>query len=418
MKTYPKLINSGVEWIREIPEHWDLRKVKNSDLIKIASGRFLENYEDGQFPVYGSNGIIGKADLYNVENVIAIGRVGTAGSVIRIPEKAWVTDNGLIVKTSSKINNDFLFYAFTNLDFSRFAQKTAQPLLTQTLLSQFQFCVPPIKEQEKISKFLEKNLKDIDIKISNRQKLIHLLKEKRGSLIHQVLTKGLNLSVPMNDSGIERIGKIPESWFLQKIKHNSYVKGRIGWQGLRSDEFTDDGPYLVTGTDFKNGKINWETCHHVEQWRYDQDSHIQLKENDVLITKDGTIGKVALVEQLPAPTTLNTGVMVIRPLHEKYLPEFLFWILQSQQFTEFIDIIKSGSTINHLYQESFNNFQFTLPKTLEEQQEIINYLNNEISKIEIVISKTKSQIKKLQEYSQSLIFSAVTGKIDVREAIV
>jgi len=174
----------------------------------------------------------------------------------------------------------------------------------------------------------------------------------------------------MKESSIERIGKIPKKWNLQKIKHTSYVKGRIGWQGLHSDEFTDKGPFLITGTDFKDGRINWKSCHHVEQWRYEQDPHIQLKENDVLITKDGTIGKIALIDELPDQTTLNTGVMVIRPLDNAYIPEYFFWILQSHQFMEFINTIKTGTTINHLYQETFENFQFVLPETLDEQKQI------------------------------------------------
>src|SRR4051794_39826898 len=100
----------------------------------------------------------------------------------------------------------------------------------------------------------------------------------------------------MKDSGIEWIGEIPEHWYINKIKYSSYVKGRIGWQGLRSEEFVDDGPYLVTGTDFEDGKVNWDRCYHVLKWRYDQDPYIQIKKGDLLVTKDGTIGKLAYID--------------------------------------------------------------------------------------------------------------------------
>ncbi|QUC64379.1 restriction endonuclease subunit S [Nitrosopumilus sp. K4] len=216
----------------------------------------------------------------------------------------------------------------------------------------------------------------------------------------------------MKDSGVEWIGEIPEHWDITKIKFTSYVKGRIGWQGLRSDEFTDKGPLLVTGTDFENGKINWNTCHHVDQWRYDQDPHIQLREKDILITKDGTIGKVAKVEQIPAPTTLNTGVMVIRPLKDTYLSEFIFWMLQSSIFLEFINWIKTGSTIHHLYQESFNNFQFVLPKTLEEQKQIANFLDKKTTKIDSDIQKNQRLVELLKEKRQSTINQTVTKGLD------
>ena len=115
------------------------------------------------------------------------------------------------------------------------------------------------------------------------------------------------------DSGVEWIGEIPEHWGNSKIKYNTYVKGRIGWQGLTTSEYIDEGPFLVTGTDFQQGVVDWKTCQHVSGDRYDQDEYIQLQENDLLITKDGTIGKIALAKNLQAKATLNSGVFVTRP---------------------------------------------------------------------------------------------------------
>lgn len=222
----------------------------------------------------------------------------------------------------------------------------------------------------------------------------------------------MRVRTTLKDSGIEWIGKIPKEWNLRKIKHTSYVKGRVGWQGLRSEEFTDEGPFLITGTDFENGKINWETCNHVEQWRYDQDSHIQLKENDILITKDGTIGKIALIDNLPDQTTLNSGVMVIRPLRNNYYPQFLYWVLNSEQFSEFINYIKTGTTINHLYQETFGNFQFAFPETLDEQKEILKFLNKKIPKIDLIIKNYRKMKNLLKEKKQSVLHHSVTKGID------
>ena len=87
------------------------------------------------------------------------------------------------------------------------------------------------------------------------------------------------------DSGVEWIGDVPEGWKVKKIKHSTYVKGRVGWHGLNSNDFINDGPFLVTGTDFSNGKIDWETCYHVSMENYKKDSYIQLAENDLLISK-------------------------------------------------------------------------------------------------------------------------------------
>jgi len=108
------------------------------------------------------------------------------------------------------------------------------------------------------------------------------------------------------DSGVEWIGEIPENWDLKRIKHTTYVKGRIGWKGLKSDEFLEESDsFVVTGTDFKNGKVQWKTCYQIPQERYDEDPFIQLKEGDILITKDGTIGKIAVVRKMPKIRTIS-----------------------------------------------------------------------------------------------------------------
>jgi type I restriction enzyme S subunit len=139
------------------------------------------------------------------------------------------------------------------------------------------------------------------------------------------------------DSGIKWIGEIPEGWEVNKIKNTSYVKGRIGWHGLTSEEYSDEGAYLVTGTDFKDGVIEWDDCHHVGWDRYKEDPYIHLKEDDLLITKDGTIGKIALIKILPNKATLNSGIFLVRPLNKKYIPKFMYWMLNSAVFERFFD---------------------------------------------------------------------------------
>ena len=172
------------------------------------------------------------------------------------------------------------------------------------------------------------------------------------------------------------IGTIPEDWDIIDIEKSSFLKGRIGWQGLTTKEYLSMGEFfLVTGTEFNNGSIDWYRCNYVSKKRYDQDTNIKLRKNDILVTKDGTIGKVAFVNSLPLPATLNSGVFVIRPLNESYAPKYLFYVLQSNYFKRFIETLKAGSTISHLYQYSFKNFTFPLPK-LPEQQRISKILSD------------------------------------------
>jgi len=161
-------------------------------------------------------------------------------------------------------------------------------------------------------------------------------------------------------------------------------------------EYLDTGTkMLVTGTDFNAGTVNWSSCYYVSDWRYQQDQNIQLKEGDVLVTKDGTIGKVGYVKELPIPATLNSGIFVIRPKNEAFSPKFLFYILTSRLFDDFIRAITAGSTITHLYQRDFVNFSFYAPSK-EEQVSISNILSDmdaEISALEQRLEKTR-QIKK------------------------
>jgi len=209
------------------------------------------------------------------------------------------------------------------------------------------------------------------------------------------------------ESGVEWVGDYPANWNLTRVKFESYVKGRVGWHGLKSDDFTDEGPYLVTGSDFKGPVIKWADCYHCDIDRYDQDPYIQLREGDLLITKDGTIGKVALVNGLDGKATLNSGVFVVRPFAENYTSKFYFWLLQSRVFTGFVDLNKTGSTIVHLYQDTFVNFRYAMP-SFNEQLKIGVFLDHETAKIDTLIEKQQQLIKLLKEKRQAVISHAVT----------
>lgn len=213
-------------------------------------------------------------------------------------------------------------------------------------------------------------------KLNDLEKQRKELDEKVSEVVSGILTRSsANDKYKKVKLGSKKY-EIPNHWRVANIEETSFLKGRIGWQGLTTKEYLDTGDYyLVTGTDFKDGRIAWETCHFVEKERYDQDTNIQVKYQDVLITKDGTIGKVAFIDKKPPKeATLNSGVFVLRPLGQDYLPEFMYWILQSNFFRSFINDIKAGSTISHLYQRDFNKFQFICPP-ISEQKKIVEVLN-------------------------------------------
>ena len=171
----------------------------------------------------------------------------------------------------------------------------------------------------------------------------------------------------MKPSGIAWIGNIPADWEIKKIKYIATLKGRIGWQGLTSDEYTDEGAYLITGTDFNNGGINWETCVHVPMKRWEEAKDIQIENGDLLITKDGTVGKVAIVDGLDSPCSLNSGVLRISTING-YDRRFLFWVLQSEVFwTWYLNKTAGNSTILHLYQGDFAEFNYAIPPLLNSE---------------------------------------------------
>jgi type I restriction enzyme S subunit len=217
----------------------------------------------------------------------------------------------------------------------------------------------------------------------------------------------------MKDSGIEWIGKIPDTWNVIRLKNASWLKGRIGWQGLRAEEFTDEGPFLITGTDFKNGYVNWNTCVHISEQRFNQDLAIQIKENDLLITKDGTIGKLAIAKNCPKKVSLNSGVFIIRNTGKyKYDDKFMYYLLQSREFTLWFDLSNAGnSTICHLNQEKFYNFKFAYP-SLPEQKKIADFLDGKCADIDQIRADVEKQIEILTDYKKSVITEAVTKGLD------
>lgn len=215
-------------------------------------------------------------------------------------------------------------------------------------------------------------------------------------------------ATPKKNSGIAWIGEVPASWEFQRLKYKATLAGRIGWQGLTSEEYRDEGVHLVTGTDFEDGRINWNTCVRISNERWAEATQVQLEEGDLLITKDGTVGKVAIVKDLPCKASLNSGIMVIRK-RAAISTEFLFWLLQSTVFTGWFNDVNAGaSTIAHLYQADFYNFSFYLPPELAEQEQIARALQTQVAKIDQAIDLLQQELDTLVQLKKSMIHEAVT----------
>jgi type I restriction enzyme, S subunit len=178
-------------------------------------------------------------------------------------------------------------------------------------------------------------------------------------------------------------------WAQLSIKDNAYLRGRIGWQGLRADEFVEEGPYLVTGTDFDRGRVDWSSCYHVTDERFREAVPIQLREDDLLVTKDGTIGKIAQVRDCPEKAVLNSGVFLLRCADGSFQHRFLYHVLTSHHFDKFLRQNLAGSTINHLYQYVFELFSFAAPDDKKQAKicRIFDLLDIQIEATEALIAK-------------------------------
>lgn len=151
------------------------------------------------------------------------------------------------------------------------------------------------------------------------------------------------------------------------VQDSCEVHARIGWQALTQKEHMKTGKYmLITGTDFKDNEINYSSCVFVTKERYEMDRHIILRNDDVLITKDGTIGKVAIVHNLPGPATLNSGVFVLRP-DNRFNKEYISYVFKGEPFSRFVEEVKTGVTVKHLNQANLLKFKIPVPKKKDQE---------------------------------------------------
>ena len=266
------------------------------------------------------------------------------------------------------IQNDFLF------DFA--VGKSAgslSPRVKWTHLKEFTIDIPSMTEQRKLAKVLW---------------AIYDMKDKYKKLI--VATDEL-----VKSQFIEMFGNVKEYAFLEDC---CSIHARVGWQALKKDEYMEQGEYmLITGTDFVDGRVEFSTCVYVSKERYDMDEKIQVRNGDILVTKDGTIGKVAIVEGLDMPATLNAGVFVIRP-DGRFDADFFSYLFKGPVFSEFVEAVKSGATIKHLNQGKLQKYE--IPQASMELQTEFAELYRQSDKSKFALQEA---IKDLDALSKKII---------------
>ena len=345
---------------RYIKNAWEQRKL--GDVVDVRSGKDYKHLSEGNIPVYGTGGFmlcVNQALSYD-EDAIGIGRKGTIDKPYILKAPFWTVDTLFYAIPREKVDLNFAFDVFQNIDWKKKDESTGVPSLSKTAINEIDVLVPQYDEQQPLGQFFNR----IDNLITLHQRKYDKLTNVKKSMLEKMF--------PQNGSNAPeiRFKGFTEAWEQRKLSEIATMHARIGWQNLRTSEFLDSGDYmLITGTDFIDGAVNFDTCHYVERERYEQDKHIQIRNGSILITKDGTLGKVAYIQGLTMPATLNAGVFNVEIKDENEVDNrYLFQYLKAPFLMDYVDKKATGGTIKHLNQNILVDFPVVLPHKAEQEK--------------------------------------------------
>lgn len=322
------------------------------------------------------------------KGAILISAAGTVGKTVRYNgENAYYQDSNIVwLEHNDSVSDDFLYQFYQQVTWDSLEGSTIKRLYNKNLL-ETAISLPCLEEQQIIADFLSL----VDEVIAQSEVEVANLERQKKAAMQQIFSQEIRFK---RDDGIE----YPE-WEEKLVSEICEPHARIGWQNLRTDEFLDEGEYyLVTGTDFQNGRVNFDTCHYIDKIRYEQDKNIQIKNGDILITKDGTLGKIALVENMDKAGTLNAGVFVLQNLNKEVYNIYLFQYLMAPYLLNFAFDKSTGGTIKHLNQGILVQFPIPIP-CLEEQQKIADFL----TAFDDAIRYAKQELAKWKELKKGLL---------------
>lgn len=431
---YPTYKDSGVEWLGEIPEHWENWKISHA-FQKIGSGTTPStnryDYYDGDVPWINTSElreniitdtsvkITNKAlldnsvlNLYSPGTLLiamygaTIGRLGILGITACTNQACCALANPILLDTK------FVFYWLwmRRNELIILSSGGGQPNINQEKIRSIKIPAPPLHEQQKIAEFLDQETSKIDKLITKKERLIELLKEKRTALISHAVTKGLNRDVPMKDSGVEWLGAIPEHWELRHLRR--IVKKFVDYRGATPEKVSNGIP-LITARNIKNAAIDFSLSQEfIKEEDYDNWMVRGFPEKgDVVVTTEAPLGESAQI--IDTNIALAQRVILLKAQKNKITNEYLKYHFVSTFGQGELWSKGTGSTAIGIKASHFKGTLVLVPR-LEEQQKIAQFLDRETSKIDNLITKTRTSIDHLKEYRTALISAAVTGKIDVR----
>ena len=431
MKRYDSYKNSGVEWIGEVPEHWEVCKIKRLSVVKRgASPRPIENpiyFDDnGQYAwVRISDVTDSKKYLYSTTQKLSklgaslsvkmhsgeifLSIAGTVGKPIITKIDCCIHD-GFVWFPNLKLEPEFLYYVFmSGRPYLGLGKLGTQLNLNTETVGYISIPIPEGKEIIEIVSYLDSRCGEVDKVISTQEKRISLLQELKQSIITHAVTKGLNPDVKMKDSGIEWIGEVPEHWEICKIKHIGKIHGRVGYRGYTTADLVQEGEGALTigGKHISKCTLDLSDAEYISWSKYYESPEIMVTKGDILIAQRGSLGKSALIKEDIGEATINPSLVLLNSI--KFNPTFLHYILLSDSVITTICLLNTSTAVPMITQNQIANIM--IPKChLTEQQEIASYLDKRCAQIDASISKAQREIELLQEYKQSLITEVVTGK--------
>jgi len=430
---YPAYKDSGVEWLGEVPEHWEVlpcrgivdeRTEKNEgaacqDYLSLMANVGITPYEEKGDVGNKKPEDLGKCKLVRKGNFVinsmnyGIGSYGVSG-YDGVCSPVYI----VLIPKEEVVRPGFAFRIFEDKTFQSYAQSFGNGILAHRcaigwdILKGIGVPVPSSHEQERILQFLDHETAKIDALIAEQQRLIELLQEKRQAVISHAVTKGLNPHAPMKDSGVEWLGEVPEHWEVGAL---GYALSAIGDVDHYMPPTVAEGvPYVMTG-DLEDlaSEIDFTACKQISRNEYHQlCKKIKTSKGDLIVARYATIGTVSYVD-LDLEFIVSYSCVTIRPKAEKAFGRFLFFCLKSDSFFQGIRERINTNTQGNVGIADLKLVKVALPP-IEEQLEITVFLQTRTEEMGRVIQSSEAVIDLLQERRSALISAAVTGQIDVR----
>ena len=427
--TYEKMKDSGIEWIGSVPSDWRVHtlyqlvtqvKEKNSNLqeknlLSLSYGKIKRkdiDSPDGLLPAsFDGYNIIEDGDivlrLTDLQNDHTSLRVGLA------TERGIITSAYTTLRPIDTSNSKYLFYLLHAFDLKKGFYGMGSGVrqgLNYAEVKELRIVLPSQKEQDAIVYFLDDQCSEIDLAIDEAKSSIQDYKTLKANIISTTVLSGLDGDVDKRKCRIEWVPSIPSHWDTARFVYKNWIRSRLGWKGLKAEEYVEDGYPFLSAFNINNNYLCWEQLNYITQERYDESPEIKLRVGDILLVKDGAgIGKCARIDSLPlGESTVNGSLAVITP-NEDLDYRYEYYYLQCNVFQNIIARLKNGMGVPHLTQEAMKEIVIPLPPR-EEQEQIANFLDTECRKIDEIIELKNLLIIELEMYKRSLIFETVTGK--------